>query len=144
MCLAPRYISGTMARPCRPCRNTASLPDTPCASSVIDSASTISTIDTARARRLSTLILVMARVAGFVKVATGGQHAVRLLLFGGGEDRLAGGNEPLRVREPLPGVDQPVADEQHVARLDDRRGAVANRRPLLIVFRRELFDLGAG
>src|SRR3954466_5688990 len=32
MCLAPRYIRGPIAAPWILCRNTASLPDTPCAS----------------------------------------------------------------------------------------------------------------
>src|SRR5688572_6237389 len=48
MCLAPRYISGTIARPSSPCRKTASLPDTPCALSAAEAIATSPIVSNAR------------------------------------------------------------------------------------------------
>src|SRR5689334_6977448 len=134
MCFAPRYIKGTMARPSRPCRNTASFPDTPCASSVV--AITRTTLAAMIAVMgsgflLRTLVFLMAGVTGFVEVAARGEHAIRVLLIGRGQRGFAGRDEALRERHPLSCIDHTTADEHHVAGFDDRRRAVANRRPLL-------------
>src|SRR5262249_30945677 len=89
------------------------------------------------------LILFMAGVARFVEVAAGSQNPVRFLLVSRKQRRLSRGDEALRVGQPLTLVDEPVADEQQVARLDDRRRAVADGGPFLVVLRYRLFDLGA-
>src|SRR5262249_32687992 len=92
------------------------------------------------ANRLRALILFMARAAGVVEVAASGENAVRFLFVRGREGGLSGGDETLCIRQPLALVDEAIADEEHVARLHDRRSAVAHRCPLLVVLRRNLLD----
>src|SRR3990172_10594212 len=117
MCLAPRYINGPMACPCSPWRNTASLPDTPCASSAAEPSSTKS----AAMAALLTLIPVMAGVAGLVDDVAGLEDAVGAPGLSRLERHLPGGHERLRHRDPVATIDRPVAHQQQVARLDERR-----------------------
>src|SRR4029450_5807647 len=50
MCFAPRYINGPIAAPLIDCRNSASLPDTPCASATDEQTTIISVAVTPIAR----------------------------------------------------------------------------------------------
>src|SRR3989338_3806807 len=114
MCLAPRYISGPMARPCSPCRNTASLPATPCASR--PAAKPASRMTAARPTTLLALILRMAGVTRVVDVRPRGRDAVGVLRAGRPQRHLRPVHEGPRHRNPIPGVDHPAAEEQQVAR----------------------------
>src|SRR5262245_47791380 len=58
MCFAPRYIKGPIAAPLIDCRNSASLPDTPCASATDEQTAIISIAVAPIARRFLGCMLV--------------------------------------------------------------------------------------
>src|SRR5207253_6390062 len=117
-------------RPFSPCRNTASFPETPCASSAVDSAHTRRNASAAtcdlpptatcplRPATLFTGIPHMAVVARVVEISAGLDDLVFVLRFG----RLHCGRPLLhhvaRHLHPVALVDGATA-EQQVARLDD-------------------------
>src|SRR3954470_10485812 len=168
MCFAPRYISGPIAAPFTDCRNTASLPDTPCApssgtsttasSSSVDAASTKrGTAETAefaeqeqpsrsrrtrRARRLpcsvNTLVLAMALVARLIDCASRIEQVFRALRLRRLQRRLAPVDHHLREGHPVALIDGAAVRHDHVGRLDQRRGAAADRLPLRVGARRDL------
>src|SRR5258705_8876810 len=95
MCFAPRYSSGTIARPFSPCRNTASLPETPCASSPADVAHAMTMASSMAAdRRLPTAdcplptagllarVSSMTVVARDIEIASSVDDAVLVLRLG--------------------------------------------------------------
>src|SRR6188474_2881406 len=121
MCLAPRYISGPMAWPFSPCRNTASLPDTPCASRPTDPRTVSSVTAASPMARLLTLISCMAGIAGLVEAGPGRKNRFRTLLFGGLHRGLALLDEVLGHLHPVAVIDGAAGRQQQVARLGERR-----------------------
>src|SRR5215216_2057582 len=111
MCLAPRYISGMMARPFSPCRNTASLPDTPCASSAAEQASTIRTVSA----NLLARIACMAVVTCGVEVSAGFDDAVLILRVGRLQRRASLVHHVVRHLHPVALVDGAVARQYQIA-----------------------------
>src|SRR5687768_9716145 len=99
MCFAPRYISGTMARPSSPCRNTASLPATPCASTTAPETppTSAATAPTASKRYMASglngtgllaLIAFMAGITGLVDDFSDSKNPLRVLLRRRGHCRI--------------------------------------------------------
>src|SRR5688572_25013377 len=128
MCFAPRYINGTMARPCSPCRNTASFPATPCASNAAAPRATNPRVRTTRlivvllralrslrALRASlTLIPFMAGIAGLVDDFADGQNPGGILFLRRGDRgvrRIAERNGKLR---PVAAIHGAVARQHQV------------------------------
>src|SRR5688572_8180379 len=121
MCFAPRYMSGPIALPSRPCKNTASFPDTPCASRPTEprptsSASAASPI--VRCRLL--LISLMARIARLVDIGTCRENPLGALGLGGLDCLDAGVDEGARHFHPLAVVHGPAGRQHQVARLGER------------------------
>src|SRR6185503_7150167 len=114
MCLAPRYISGMIARPSSPCRKTASLPDTPCALNTAEAIVTKPTVSSAFfINRLNpgsiALIALVARIAGGVDHLTNRENASRSLCVRRFQRRLRGVAHRGRKLDPVPFVHGTVA-----------------------------------
>src|SRR6187402_2192699 len=131
MCLAPRYISGMMARPCSPCRKIASLPARPCASRPAAPSSTRAAATAAVRRRLTPLVALMTGIARHGEVATAFKDAIRLLLVGRLQRDPRRVHELVRHRDPVAVVDRAVAHQHQVAGLDQGRGTVGHGHPFL-------------
>src|SRR5688572_32567692 len=101
MCLAPRYINGPIALPSRPCRNTASLPDTPCASRPTDPSPTSSASAASPIIRFLLLIAFMACITRFVDRRSGRKDAVGALGLRGLDCLGAGRDKRLRHLHPV-------------------------------------------
>src|SRR5262245_56744706 len=151
MCLAPRYSSGPMACPCNPWRNTASFPETPCASSPAEKPRTsMATAMSAMLRPRSpipdprslllSLIFGMTGITRLVDRGTGIQDSFLVVRFGGLDRQLALLDHGARDRDPITVVDDAVAHQQQIPRLDERRGLTRQRGPFLVVLRRCLLD----
>src|SRR5687768_13532547 len=113
MCFAPRYMSGTMARPSRPCRNTASLPATPCASSVAAPAAAMASVSATRTALLA-LILFMARITGLVNHFTDRKNPLGILFLRRRQRlarRVAQRDGMLR---PVAAIDRAVRRQHHI------------------------------
>src|SRR5436190_2367832 len=136
MCLAPRYISGMMARPFSPCRKTASLPDTPCASSAADMTSTATTIKA----NLLARIACMAVVTRGIEIAARLDDLVLVLCRGGGHRLLSLLHHVVGHLYPVALVDGTASHQHQVARLDDRSPGASDFLPVLIGLRRNLLD----
>src|SRR5258706_13981583 len=126
MCFAPRYRSGPMARPFSPCRNTASLPETPCASRPAASAHTMSAVNAAASRQLPAagllpLISCMARIACLIEFAARLHDSVLIFCVGSLERLSPPVHIGTRHLDPVSLVDRAIAHEEKVSPLDDRR-----------------------
>src|SRR5712692_7840575 len=152
MCFAPRYMSGPIALPWSPCRNTASLPETPCASTTPEQiptnrAVTISPtklclirIVTPRSFAMSTacsvaLILFMAAVARRVDRLPSGEERILVLRLGCPEGHDPGVPECSRPLHPVSRVNDTVSHQQQVSGLDESSGAIPDDLPFLIGLR---------
>src|SRR5689334_4370841 len=114
MCLAPRYISGPMARPSSDCRNSASLPATPCAHA---SGAMPITNAAAMAREIlrATLILPVAVVAGVVEPLAEVEHLVFVLRFRRAQDVGADLDHFSRDRRPVSGINRARSHQHQIA-----------------------------
>src|SRR5437762_13882426 len=115
-------------------RKTASLPDTPCASSSTETMPNASTVSSVVADvRLLPPIFCVARVARFIEVASGRKDAVGVFRVDRIEGRLGRGDHLARRLGPVAFVEDATTHQEEVAGLDERRRAVADRRPLFVV-----------
>src|SRR5262245_16101614 len=131
MCLAPRYISGPTAAPRSDWRNTASFPDTPCASSAGESAR--SAMATSSATRLpATAVLSVAGVARFVERTAELHDLVRTLRVDGVEEAFRRVDHRLGDREPFRAVRGAAIRKDEPPRLRKRGGIIAHGFPFLV------------
>src|SRR5579872_2720253 len=112
MCFAPRYMSGPIARPCTDCRYTASLPETPCASSGAASA-TRTSAPVRSATALTALVLEMATVAGLIELLARFEDLFGAFLLGRAQRQCRRIDHVARDLHPVALVDGPIADQNH-------------------------------